>query len=54
MLFFRKIVPSFSQKVNPNLVGCRLHIAQEIKASVECVKLVYSCDVTSFIPQTNT
>lgn len=47
-------MPSFSQKVNPNLVGCRLRTAPEIKASVERVKLVYSYDVTAFIPQTKT
>lgn len=44
MLFFftEPIVSFFSDEVNPNLVGCRLHIVREIKAGVECVKLVYS------------
>lgn len=46
-------LPSFSNQVNPNLVGCRLHIVQEIAACVECAKLVYSYFVTSLALQSS-
>lgn len=39
--FTEPIMSSFSNEVNPNLVGCRLHIVWEIKAHFDCVKLVY-------------
>lgn len=52
--FTEPIAPSFSNEVNPNLVGCCFHIVQEIKAHVECVKLVYFYYVTFLLLQTNT
>lgn len=52
--FAEPAAPRFSNEVNPNLVGCRLHIVHEIKACLECAKLVYAYYVTFVVLQRNT